>query len=526
MGGTRTAVTAVAGAVLVAGCSAVGGIDPVPAPKAEAAVPGGAAEAPAECTGLKPTPDDPAKELRGMWIATVYGGDWPGDPKLPVDRKKAAFRTLLDKAKAARLNAVFVQIRPAGDAFYPSEIEPWSVWLTGKAGKDPGWNPLEFMIEEAHARNLEFHAWFNPYRVGEDNDRSKLAPDSPAAKNPSWAVKYGKYLWYDPGLPQVRDLAVSAVMDVVHKYDVDGIHMDDYFYPYPSDGEFPDAKTYRVFGAEYPSKAAWRRDNVNKLVKRLDTEVHAAKPWVRFGISPFGIWRNKSGDPAGSDTNGLDSYASIYGDARRWIRQGWLDYVIPQLYWPIGDPRADYRVLVPWWSGAVRGTDVRLFIGQGAYRVGADAVWRKPDEISRHLTLNARYPEVRGDVYFSSADVARDKGGFMSAILRDHYQRPALIPPWQTGEAPAAPTDVQAKTEEGAVKVTWKGDGTSYAVYRTAGEGQECAPVRPQDLIGTTRGTGFSDPGAQPGKAYTYRVTALDRNQHESAPGAGAVRRP
>lgn len=521
-------MTAAAGLALAAGCSTAGGIDPAPAPKAKAeiAVPERSAQAGAECTDLKPTPDDPAKQLRGMWIATVYGGDWPGDPKLPVERKKAAFRTLLDKAESARLNAVFVQIRPAGDAFYPSEIEPWSVWLTGKAGKDPGWDPLKFMVAEAHARNLEFHAWFNPYRVGEDNDRAKLAPDSPAAKNPSWAHKYGKYLWYDPGLPQVRDLAVSAVMDVVDKYDVDGVHMDDYFYPYPSDGEFPDDKTFRLFGADYPTKAAWRRDNVNKLVKRLHTEVAAAKPWVRFGISPFGIWRNKSGDPAGSDTNGLDSYASIYGDARKWIRQGWLDYVVPQLYWPIGDPRADYRVLVPWWSNVVRGTDVRLFIGQGAYRVGADSVWKKPDEISRHLTLNRRYPEVRGDVYFSSADVARDKGGFMSAILRDHYRRPALIPPWQTGKVPAAPTGVKAATEGGGVKVTWKGDATSYAVYRTAGEGQRCAPVRPQDLVATLRGTEFTDASATPGRAYTYRVTALDRNQHESAPGAAATRAP
>lgn len=484
------------------------------------------ARATPDCPALEPTGDDPAKQLRGMWIATVYAGDWPGDPKLPVERKKAAFRKLLDRAKAARLNAVFVQIRPAGDAFYPSPIEPWSVWLTGKAGKDPGWDPLKFMIEESHARNLEFHAWFNPYRVGEDNDRAKLAPTSPAREHPEWVHKYGKYLWYDPGLPEVRDLAASAIMDVVKKYDVDGIHMDDYFYPYPSHGDFPDDRTYRLFGADYPTKAAWRRDNVNKLVKRLYTEVTEAKPWVRFGISPFGIWRNRTNDPAGSDTNGLDAYASIYGDARKWVRQGWLDYVLPQLYWPIGDPRADYRVLVPWWSNLVRGTDVRLFIGQGAYRIGADSVWKKPDEISRHLTLNRKYPEVRGDVYFSSADVARNKGGFLTVLLREHYQRPALIPPWKTGQAPAAPTDVKVTGTSGDIKVTWKGDGTSYAVYRSAGKGAKCGPVKPADLIGTLRGTAYNDTTAATGQTYTYRVTALDRNQHESAPGAGVVHTP
>jgi len=480
----------------------------------------------AECPAVKPPSGEAGREVRGMWIASVYGGDWPGDPEAPVAKKKARYRALLDSAKAKNLNTVFMQIRPAGDAFYPSSHEPWSVWLTGTPGKDPGWDPLKFLIDEAHARDLEFHAWFNPYRVGEDNDRRKLAPTSPARRNPSWAVKYGKYLWYDPGLPQVQDLASDAVMEVVDRYDIDGVHFDDYFYPYPSDGDFPDEATYKKYGRGFKNKGDWRRDNVNRLVRRLSVQIKEAKPWVKFGISPFGIWRNKSNHPDGSATNGLDSYAQIYGDTRKWVKEGWLDYVLPQLYWAIGDSRADYAVLVKWWSDLVRGTGVQLLIGQAGYRMGESSFASGPDQISRHLTLNRRYPEVRGDVYFSARDYTSDKKGFVSALLRDHYKRPALIPPSEGGRTPAAPASVTAERVDGGVRVSWKGDATSYAVYRGDGRGAECAAVKPSELLTSTRGTSIVDTTARPGKTYTYRVTALDRTHRESGPAKAAVLGP
>ncbi|WP_460370730.1 glycoside hydrolase family 10 protein, partial [Actinocorallia lasiicapitis] len=427
----------------------------------------GAASAAAECPKLAAPGDDPAKQVRGMWISSVYGGDWPGDPELPVAKKKAAYRTMLDRAVALRINTVFMQIRPAGDAFYASPREPWSAWLTGTPGKDPGWDVLKFLIDEAHARDLEFHAWFNPYRVGQDNKRANLAPTSPARLHPDWVRVYGKYLWYDPGLPQVRDLATEAVLDVVRKYDVDGVHFDDYFYPYPTGKDFPDQATFKTYGKGFATKAAWRRANVDTLVQRVSTEVKKARPDVKFGISPFGIWRNKRDHPAGSATKGLDSYAEIYGDTRKWVKEKWLDYVLPQLYWPIGDKAADYATLAAWWARLVEGTGVQLTIGQAAYRIGDDAVWKKPDELSRHLTLNKKYPQIRGDVFFSAADVAADRAGFGTLLLRDHYRTPALIPPSPWAKPPHPATAVTAA----AGKIAWTGarDAVSYAVYRRPG---------------------------------------------------------
>ncbi|MFD0854778.1 glycoside hydrolase family 10 protein, partial [Actinomadura adrarensis] len=317
--------------------------------------------------------DSADRQLRGMWVATVGGTDWPrGSDSSSKERQQASFRKVLDTAQAMNLNAVFVQIRPNSDAFYDSPYEPWSQWITGTPGKDPGYDVLKFMLDEAHKRNLEFHAWFNPYRVSRHADLNKLAPDSPARKNPGWVRKYGKGMWYDPGLPQVRDLATKAVMDVVRKYDIDAVHFDDYFYPYPEGGAaYPDQATYKQYG-KGKSLAEWRRGNVDMLVESLSEKIHEAKPWVRFGISPFGVWRNKSTDSDGSPTRALQSYDAQYADTRKWIREGWIDYVTPQLYWAIGDERADYAALVKWWSEQVEDTDVQLTIGQAAYRVGTD----------------------------------------------------------------------------------------------------------------------------------------------------------
>ncbi|MEO5878477.1 MAG: family 10 glycosylhydrolase [Streptosporangiaceae bacterium] len=499
---------------LAAGCAS-GAVDTAALPTA----PGGAvAAAPGtECPAVKPAGDGPQRQVRGMWISSVYGGDWPGDPQDPVEKKKASYRRILDSAKAAGLNTVFMQIRPAGDAFYASPYEPWSQWLTGTPGKDPGWDPLKFLVDEAHARDLEFQAWFNPYRVGGDNNRKHLAPRSPAKLHPDWAVKYGKYLWYDPGLPQVRELATNAVLDVVGKYDIDGVHFDDYFYPYP-DGKFPDAKTFKTYGRGM-GLADWRRHNVDTLVQSLSVKIKQAKPWVKFGISPFGIWRNRSGDPAGSDTHGLDSYAEIYGDTRKWVKQGWLDYVTPQLYWAIGDNRADYKTLVAWWSRLVEGTRVQLTIGQAATVGGSGTPWPRRGEVRAHLDVNTAHPQVRGNVFFSAADVLKNSGGFVTQLRAGHYERPALIPPSKGGNTPAAPSQVRVVRSGRTTKVEWQGsDATSYAVYRTTGKGGACTAVNGANLVATTRGSSVLVPSAQAGKVYTYTVTALDRTHVESGP--------
>ena len=482
-----------------------------------------------ECAQLAAVPNGSGRQLRGMWIATVANLDWPASPGESAATEQAQYERLLDTAVAMRLNAVFVQVRPAGDAFYPSAYEPWSKYLTGTPGKNPGYDVLKFLIDEAHKRNLEFHAWFNPYRAGMDTDRNALAASSPARQHPSWAVKYGSQLWYDPGQPQVRQLAETVVLDVLNRYDVDGIHFDDYFYPYPEGGDFPDSASYKAYGGGL-SKAAWRRRNVDTLVQDLSARIHRAKPWVKFGISPFGVWRNSSTDPAGSATTALQSYDDIYADTRGWVTKGWLDYVAPQLYWPLGDARAGYATLVAWWAKQVAGTKVQLWIGQGAYRVGEDATWKKPAELSRQLSLDARYRQVTGEVFFSAGDLRRNKYGFAARIRADHFTRPALPPVLGGGSAPAAPTAVRTAAGGKSVKVTWTGAASGaveYAIYRSAGRTPGCAPVGSAALLATVRSTGTSmglvDPAVRPGATYTYYVTALDRTHRESRPGRGST---
>ncbi|WP_214410469.1 glycoside hydrolase family 10 protein [Sphaerisporangium fuscum] len=473
----------------------------------------------------------PKRQLRAMWITSVANTDWPSKPGLSVAAQQAEFRSWLDLAARRHMNAVFVQVRPTADAFWPSKYEPWSKWLTGTQGTAPGYDPLAFMVKEAHARNLELHAWFNPYRVSNDADPNHLAPNHPARKNPAWRFAYGGKLYYNPGVPAVRSFIEDAIMDAVTKYDIDGVHLDDYFYPYPVDGAtLPDASTYARYGAGFASIADWRRANVDLLVRELGHRVHQAKPWARFGVSPFGIWRNSTSDPHGSRTSGLQSYDDVYADTRRWVKEGWVDYIAPQLYWQLGDASADYSVLADWWSDLVAGTGVELFIGQAVYRAGVPGEapgWQRPDELTRHLTANRRYPEVAGDVYFSAADVRADRLGGVTRLVADHYARPALVPSHGGGTAPAAPTITSAERGPSGAALSWRpGDGgasVSYAVYRLDGTRAEggCRFADARNLVGTTRGTSFTDTTAPASGTSTYYVTALNRTQHESPPSAG-----
>ncbi|NUP64241.1 MAG: family 10 glycosylhydrolase [Nonomuraea sp.] len=470
-------------------------------------------------------PATPKQQLRAMWISSVANIDWPSRTGLSVSAQQAEFRAWLDLAVAKRMNAVIVQVRPTADAFWPSTYEPWSQWLTGTQGANPGYDPLAFMVAEAHARNLEFHAWFNPYRIANHDDPSKLVSTHPARQHPDWRFAYGGKLYYNPGLPAVRDFIEDAIMDAVTRYDVDGVHLDDYFYPYPVSGQaIPDSAAYAQYGGAFPNVADWRRDNVNLLVRELGRRVHTAKSWVSFGISPFGIWRNSSTDPLGSRTSGLQSYDAIYADSRQWVKQGWIDYLAPQIYWHIGFSTAAYEVLTAWWSDVVRGTGVRLVVGQAAYRAGAsgqEAAWQDPAELSDHLYDNRNHPEIAGDVYFSAKDVKADRIGAITKLTRDHYTKPALPPARGSGAAPAAPAITAATRGANGVQLTWTGSGSAYAVYRVDGTPSTADPcffADARNLLTTTRQTSVTDPGT--GTA-TYYVTALSRTHQESAPSAG-----
>ncbi|MGP3958230.1 family 10 glycosylhydrolase [Nonomuraea sp. 3N208] len=473
-------------------------------------------------------PATPKRQLRAMWISTVANIDWPSRTGLSASAQQAEFRAWLDLAVAKRMNAVVVQVRPTADAFWPSPYEPWSQWLTGTQGGNPGYDPLAFMVNEAHARNLEFHAWFNPYRIANHDDPTRLVSTHPARQNPGWRFAYGGKLYYNPGIPAVRDFIEDAIMDAVSRYDLDGVHLDDYFYPYPVSGEsIPDAATYAQYGGSFGNVGDWRRNNVNLLVRELDQRIHAAKPHVSFGISPFGIWRNSGTDPLGSRTSGLQSYDAIYADSRQWVKQGWVDYIAPQIYWHIGFSTAAYEVLTAWWSDVVRDTGVQLVVGQAAYRAGAsgqDAAWQDPAELSDHLTDNRKHSEVVGDVYFSAKDVKADRIGAITRLVNAHYTKPALLPARGSAAAPAAPVITSATQVTGGVQLTWTGSGTSYAVYRVAGSPSAADPcffADARNLITTTRKTTFTDPTAS--GTQTYYVTALNRTHQESAPSAGKV---
>ncbi|WP_067226577.1 glycoside hydrolase family 10 protein [Streptomyces sp. NBRC 109706] len=368
-----------------------------------------------------------AEQLRGMWIASVSNIDWPAAQGQSADAAKADLLELLDVAVRWELNTVFFQVRPTADAFWPSPHEPWSEWLTGTQGQDPGWDPLAFAVEEAHARGLALHAWFNPYRVATHTDRSRLTADHPARRNSDWAVAYGGRLYYNPGLPEVRAFVQDAMLDAVANYDIDGVHWDDYFYPYPVAGAaFDDAAAFREHGGDFDDLGDWRRHNIDLLVREMRARVAEAKPDIPFGVSPFAVWRNRSTDPLGSDTRGgVQTYDDLYADVRTWVKESWIDYVIPQIYWHIGNEAADYAVLAAWWSDVADGTGVALYLGEAVYKVGdpaQPAAWQDPAELSRHLTLCAEeHPQVGGHVFYSAKQVAADPLGAISRVYEDHY---------------------------------------------------------------------------------------------------------
>mgnify|MGYP001253799079 CR=1 FL=1 len=354
-------------------------------------------------------------DFRGLWVSTVANIDYPAKPTTNPNTLKSEAIRILDFAQDTGFTAVFLQVRPAADAFYKSGIFPWSKYLTGKQGTPPdgGFDPLKFWVDEAHKRGLELHAWINPYRVtqkgaGEPSHNfAALAPSNPAVLNPQWVVKHSDgNLYFDPGLPEVRKLIVDGVLEIVRNYDVDGIHFDDYFYPSTS---FNDKATYEKYKSPGQSLDDWRRENVNKLIRDCHKAIKAVKSSVRFGISPFGIWANRSSNPRGSDTNGFQSYSGHYADSLAWVKEGIIDYIAPQLYWNIGYSIADYAKLLVWWNDAVSGTGVDLYIGQAAYKAGdpnPESPWHGTREIVRQLELNETMERVKGSIMFTYNSLA------------------------------------------------------------------------------------------------------------------------
>ena len=370
------------------------------------------------------------EEIRGIWVASVVNIDYPSEPTTDPEILKKEALTIIENTEKAGLNAIFLQIRPTADAFYKSKYFPWSKFLTGAQGKAPdkGFDPLEFWIEEAHKRGIQLHAWINPYRITKKTasepkpEINSLNASHPARKHPDWVVRYSdNNLYFDPGIPEVRKLIADGVLEIVNNYDVDGIHFDDYFYP---GRVFNDSKTYAKYGKGYKNIGDWRRANVNTLISDVHKAIKATGRDVSFGISPFGIWANKSNNSLGSDTKGLESYYDHYADSRKWVKDGIIDYIAPQIYWNIGYSIADYSKLLDWWKNTVSGTSVDLYIGHAAYKAGnpaSSSPWYGISQIEKQLLLNQKTPEVDGSIFYNYTALANCPG--LGAMIKATYEK-------------------------------------------------------------------------------------------------------
>jgi len=448
----------------------------------------------------------PPREFRGVWAASVANIDWPSQPGLPVEQQKAELLRILDRMGELNLNALILQVRPNGDALYDSQIEPWSGWLTGKQGTPPVpyYDPLEFAIAESHKRNIELHAWVNPYRAQLSPADGSFAPNHMAVKYPQYAYKYGKNIWMDPAAREVQDQTYNVIMDVVRRYDIDGVHIDDYFYPYPQSGvEFPDYATYDAYqdSGGTLSLGDWRRQNVNQMIQRLANGIHAEKPYVKFGISPFGIYR--PGKAPG--IVGFDQYRDLYADVKLWLERGWLDYLAPQLYWRIDPAGQSYPVLLNWW---LQNNPQQRHIYAGNYLSQLQEAGWPVSEFERQVAISRQSASrlSLGNIFFSVKMFRDNISGVNNVFKNSVYPTPALPPtmPWLDNNPPPSPTGVQVNDG----MITWNPDSSgevrSWALYRQSGNRWELVEV-------LNAATNFAR--VSPG---TYSLRAVDRLANES----------
>lgn len=458
----------------------------------------------------------PKREFRGAWLHTVFQDQYK---RQTTDQNKRYITRQLDLLKDAGINAIFFQVRPQSDAFYKSQYEPWSIFLTdGGKAPSPFWDPLQFITDEAHKRGMELHAWLNPYRV--TSSKKQTVPAGHIYhRHPERFVKYDGKVYFDPGRPENREYIEKIVADIVTRYDIDGIHFDDYFYPYPVKGvPFPDNASYNRY-AKGKSRADWRRDNVNSLIKGVSCKIKSLKPWVRFGVSPFGIWRNKKSDSRGSDTNGLANYDDLYADVVLWAANGWVDYLIPQLYWELDHPRASYAVLVDWWND--NASDRQVYIGQHT-----ELTMNKPDlapskessQLRTKIDMTRRADNIQGNCWWPGYAVTENVGGVADSLAAVHHAFPALPPsyPWISTSLPESPYNVKiqgstllwdAPAPQGSVD-----DCIRFVVYRfdsdktiNLEDASKIVAVTPDRRLSVKK------PGY-------YVVTALDRVNNESFP--------
>jgi len=428
------------------------------------------------------------------------------------------------------MNAMVVQVRPSGDAFYKSRFAPWSEFISGTQGLAPRpyYDPLEFMIEKCHERNMEFHAWMNPFRAISHKRFSSVCAQNIVNKHPEWTFQYGERVYLNPGIPAVRDYLLRVVMEVVRNYDVDGIHFDDYFYPYPQNGQaLPDRGTYEVYGKNFASIDSWRRNNIDLFISALSDSIKSAKPYVKFGVSPVGIWRNRRQDSRGTAVrSNFTSYDMLHADVRTWLEKGWVDYVAPQVYFNIAHPTADYAKLVPWWAENSFGRHV--YVGQALFKskTGESRPWRDPAQLPRQLRFNLSFPQIKGSIFFSANSFDTNPMGIEEVLRKDRYKFPALIPQmkWKDSIPPQAPRELRVKKiETGAAFLYWKAplpasDGQRakyYVIYRFP-KASKIDIQDPSYILNVSRFLTYTDHSRRADQDYTYVVTAVDRMHNES----------
>lgn len=493
-----------------------------------------------------------AEEFRGVWVSTVYNLDFPSKKELTEEDYKEEFTNVLDNLEALNMNAIIFQVRSKLDTFYQSKINPWSEYLTGKQGLSPGWDPLEWMIEETHNRGMEFHAWFNPYRVTTSNENKKtikeelleLDINNWARKNPDFVFRHNGRLYLDPGEPKVVQHIKDTVMEVIENYDIDAVHFDDYFYPdksikdrekFYSTGE---ELNYKKYGKDFKTVSEWRVSNVDKLIFDLHNNIKSynnkKKKAVQFGISPFGIWGHKANHPQGSITpiGSLSSYDNQFADTRKWVKNNWVDYIAPQIYWTFDEPAAPYGELVHWWADVAKGTDVHLYIGQANYRKAdinnKKLSWQNEREISNQLKFNSLYDEIKGSIYFSYRSLLKNDNNskaskeFINILKKEHYNNKTLLPAKQRlgHRAILSPFELDIKKADNGNILTWKDNirnsSAYYIIYREDVEAESKKIIK--KIKRTEKGQFFAyfDQDIDRSKEYIYSITAIDRANNES----------
>ena len=462
------------------------------------------------------------REFRGAWIQAV-NGQWVG---VGTQKMQQTLTYQLDELMKDGVNAIIFQIRPECDALYQSNIEPWSRFLTGKQGVAPSpyWDPLQWMVTECHKRGMELHAWINPYRA-KTKTTHELDSRHVAVRHPEWVFEYDDQYILNPAIPECRNFICHVVGDIVRRYDVDGLHIDDYFYPYPAAGQtIPDDQLFRSNPRGFTNKGDWRRDNVNLFIRQLSDTIHQNKPWVKFGVSPFGIYRNKKNDPNGSNTNGLQNYDDLYADVLLWVNKGWVDYNVPQLYWEIGHKSADYQELIGWWNRYA--SNRPLFIGEDVERTVKNADLRNPNahQLAAKVQLRSQMRNVQGAVLWYAKAAVDNIGNYGTSLRSTYWRYPALQPqmPFIDGKAPkkVRKPKVINTQEDGNVLFWrepkgkgWKNQAVRYVVYRF-NNGEPINIEDPSHIVAITPNTFYRLPARS--QHSTYVITALDQLSNES----------